>query len=244
MKKILLLTLLFTTCLTFAQSLNSFKYVIIPTKFSFQTENNEIILNSAVKAALEKYDFVCLKEAQKMPKDATEANKLFVDINLDRNPENAKVKIILKDSQNKVLYTSKEGKATDKDNIVASNMAFSIASTSLKDLNHKFDKFSKLVAIEEEPSNPDDKEMPAIINNNAPIAYDAVKFKRGYKLMRNNESVYELTKTSRDELFLASRQDIFGVVIHFDEEWYFEYSKNNEIVSERIVVNFTDKQVH
>lgn len=243
MKKIIFIILLFFQAFSFAQSLNNYKYVIIPDKFSFQTINNEIILNIAVKAAIEKYGFICLNVSNKIvPNDLTDLNKLFVDINLETKTENAKVKIIFKDSQNKILYTSKEGSAIDKNIIVASNMAFSLASNSLRNLNYIYDKYAGLNLIDEQ--NSDDKEMPSIINNKSPIAYNAVKYKRGYKLMLNNESVYELTKTSREELFLATKKDTFGVVIHYDEDWFFEYSKNNEIVSERIVLNFTDTLAH
>lgn len=242
MKKLILLVFVLVSNLIFSQVLNSYKYAIIPEKFSFQKEANEIILNSAVKSALEKYDFKSYLNSDKLPKDATKINQVFVDIDLVNTPSNGKVKIIFKDFEGKTLFTSKEGKATDKDNIVACNMAFSQASNSLKQLNHKFDKFAKLVFIEEEfLETKEDIELTTIKNLVNPISYEAIAYKKGYRLMLKNELVYDLTKTSRKELFLAQRQEISGIIIHLEDDWYFEYSKNHEIISERISVNFTDK---
>ncbi len=242
MKKCLLFAIILVSNFAICQNLNSYKYAIIPEKFTFQKENNDIILNSSVKSALEKYDFKSYLSSEKLPKDASNMNKVFVDIELVNTPSNGKVKIILKDFENKVLFTSKEGKATDKDDIVACNMAFSLAVNSLKQLNHKFDKFSKLVSVEEEVVEPkEDAELSVIKNLNSPISYNAVAYKKGFHLMLNNEIVYDLTKTSRKELFLAKRQDITGIVIRFEDDWYFEYSVDHDIISERIAVNFEDK---
>ncbi len=242
MKQKIFLLVVFISNFSICQNLNSYKYVIIPEKFSFQKENNDIIFNSSVKYALEKFDFKSFLSSEKLPKDATNINKVFVDIELVNTPSNGKVKIILKDFENNILFTSKEGKATDKDNIVACNMAFSLAVNSLKQLNHKFDKFSKLLAINDEIVEPkENTDLSTIINLNAPISYNAVVHKKGYRLMLNNDVVYDLTKTSRKELFLAQKQDISGIVIRFEDDWYFEYSsQDHEIVSERIAVNFSE----
>ena len=242
MKNKFLFLLIFISGFCFSQKLNSYKYAIVPEKFSFQKNTNEIILNSSVKTTLKKYGFITLLISEKLPKDANNFNKLFVDIELSNSPKISKVKIILKDSENKVLFTSKEGKATDKDNIVACNMAYSLASISLKELNYKFDKFAKLVEVNEvvEDSN-ENSELSEIKNLKNPITYEAVKCKNGYCLKFNNEIVYQLTKTSRKELFLAVRQDINGIVISFEDDWYFEYSsQDHEIISERIAVNFIE----
>jgi hypothetical protein len=241
MKNQFLFLVVFISSFSFSQKLNSYKYAIVPEKFSFQKKTNEIILNSSVKTTLKKYGFITLLSDEKLPKDANNINKLFVDIELFNSTKISKVKIILKDSENKVLFTSKEGKATDKDNIVACNMAYSLASVSLKELNHKFDKFAKLVDVKEiEEDSTDNSELSTIKNLKTPIAYSAVSRKNGYSLKLNNEIVYELTKTSRKELFLAVRKEINGIVIRFEDDWYFEYSKNHEIVSERIAVNFLE----
>lgn len=242
MKKYLFFALVLISNFAICQSLNSYKYAIIPDKFAFQKVNNEIILNTSVKAALNKYGFISYLNTEKLPKDATQLNKVFVDIELLNSHSNAKVKIIIKDFENKILFTSKEGIAKDNDNIIACNMAFSLASNSLKDLNHKFDKFSKLLNIQEDISdNKDDTELLSIKNLTTPISYNAVAYKKGFRLMLNNEIVYDLTKTSRKELFLAQKQDISGIVIRFEDDWYFEYSIDHDIISERISVNFEDK---
>ncbi|HET8837617.1 MAG TPA: hypothetical protein VFM82_01325, partial [Flavobacteriaceae bacterium] len=74
MKNILCI-ILFTMCfmpktmLAQEKSPNDYKYVIVPKKFDFLTENDQYKLNSLTEFLFEKYGFTAILEGEKFPDD-------------------------------------------------------------------------------------------------------------------------------------------------------------------------------
>jgi hypothetical protein len=61
----------------------------------------------------------------------------------------------------------------------------------------------------------------------------------GYQLVdASPKVVYKLYKTSRPDLFIASKGTSQGILIQKGNEWYLEYYENEKLVSEKVAVKF------
>ena len=118
MKKSLFLFIVFWTCMGFAQhEINSYRYLIVPEKFSFLKQKDQYNLNSLVKIHFEKLGFTVFFDSETLPDSLVNynCNKLFADIESTGNFLTTKLVITLKDCKNKLVVQSKEGRSKEKD---------------------------------------------------------------------------------------------------------------------------------
>ena len=61
----------------------------------------------------------------------------------------------------------------------------------------------------------------------------------GYQLIdKTPKVVMKLLKTSRPDSFIAIKDGVQGTLNAKDNQWFFEYYKNDQLVSEKVVVKF------
>jgi len=245
--KIKITLLLFFVCnLLFAQeSLNEYQYALVPSKFSFQKENNQYQLNTLSKLFMEKYGFVTYLDSDNLPKDFVDynCNKVYVDVVSNNSFFVTKLTIQLKDCKNTVLYSSPEGISRDKEYKVAYNEALRMAFNSFDVLKtYKFQPSNKSLGIigERTPIQESvSKENPkAEVSFSEPLF--AKPFGNGFQLLTNNTNIpqYVMTifKTSSQDTYIASKGNVNGILIRKGIGWYFEYYKDNVLVSELISI--------
>lgn len=149
MKKILLTTLILLMAFTAkgiaqnAESLNNYKYVVIPVKYEFQSEKNQWLLNSLTKFMLKKNGFTTLMENEKKPSDLELNNCLALYANVLSNGTGlfsfvTKTTLELKNCQGDVVFKSKEGTSREKKYKTAMNKALREAFTSLDSINYTY----------------------------------------------------------------------------------------------------------
>jgi hypothetical protein len=152
MKKSILIVLAFfaLTSVFAQQSLNDYKYVIVPNKFEFLNEADEYRINSLTKFLFEKYNFEAIMEDEVFPSDYAKNNCLGLkaDVLKDSNLFKTKLTVQLKNCKNEVIYTSAEGESRDKNYKVAYNEALRLAFKSFEDENYNY--VPKNVAVENE----------------------------------------------------------------------------------------------
>ena len=238
--------LLFFICTTFfaQESLNEYQYALIPTKFSFQKEKNQYQLNTLSKLFMEKFGFVAYLDSENLPKDFVDfnCNKIYVDVIADNGLFTTKLKIQLKDCKNTILYTSPEGISRAKEFKVAYNEALRMAFNNFDDLKeHKFQPSQKSLGI------VGDKSSQGLISKDNSKTDDvfseplfAKPFEHGFQLLTNNTNIpqYVMTifKTSSPDSYIVSKGDVSGILIRKGMGWYFEYYKDNKLVSELISI--------
>lgn len=174
MKNILcaiLLTMCFmpTTMLPQEKSLNNYKYVIVPIKFDFITENDQYKLNSLTEFLFEKYGFTAILEGEKFPEDLilNPCSALNAEVHSDSGMFSflTKVNIVLKNCNQQVVFESKEGKSKLKDREFAYQEALRDAFLSIEALNYSYsapertnsgnsEKPVETATITEETENP------------------------------------------------------------------------------------------
>ncbi|WP_299147942.1 hypothetical protein [uncultured Dokdonia sp.] len=101
----------------YAQSVNDYKYVIVPEKYDFLKSPDQYQVNSLTKFLFNKYGFEAYKEKDKEilknPIDPCEA--LYAQVTSESTFIQAKLTVILKDCNDQVIFKTSEGRSKNKD---------------------------------------------------------------------------------------------------------------------------------
>ena len=133
----------------FSQSnLNNYKYVIVPKKFDFLKEENQFRLNGLAKFLFEKYGFESIMEGEGYPEDmvANRCLALKSDVIKDSGLFKTKLNIVLKDCNDRVVYTSQVGESREKEFAKAYNDAMRNAFESFESVNYSYSPDTSVVA--------------------------------------------------------------------------------------------------
>lgn len=121
-------------------NLNNYKYVIVPKKYDFLEEADKFQLNSLTQFLLKKEGFVALFDDQSFPRELSENRCLGLLANVISRGTVFKtfLTLELKDCNNNIIYTTKEGASRAKDYKKAYHEALRDAFQSFKDLNYSY----------------------------------------------------------------------------------------------------------
>lgn len=139
MKKVLILLISLYSALSFAQRINEYEFVIIPTKFEFQRTEHEYRLNDFLKNRLADFGFQTFYNTDQI-NDIYSDPCLCLTVNVV-NVSNiflTKLQIVFKDCNNAIVFQSVIGTSEEKDRYEYFNEALTNALKSVKDLNYKF----------------------------------------------------------------------------------------------------------
>lgn len=155
MKKSLLLIALFLgTLMTSAQELDNYKYIIIPETFEFTGEVDEYRLNSLTKFLFEQNGYNTLMNTENRPLDLQNDRCLGLRTKLENNSGLFVTKLTFKliDCNEKVVFTSKEGRSREKDFQSAYQEALKDAFTSFEEMDYNYKaRDIKIAKTEKEP---------------------------------------------------------------------------------------------
>lgn len=234
MKKILLLLVLFLTATAFSQNVNDYEYVIVPTKFSFLKVDDKYRLNTNSRLLLQKYGFKSVFPSDSMPSEIANNNckKLYFDLVEDNKFLITKIKIVLKDCREKLLFESDYGTSKEKEFEIAYNKALREAGKSFDKLNYKYNGKNNSSITQEPP-----KTIVAEINSET--FYFAQPTANGFQVVDNEPKVImKLYTTSQKNVFIGLKGNTNGVVISKNGKWFFEYYDGDKLISESINLRF------
>lgn len=237
MKKFLVVFLLVST-FGVAQNLNSYKYAMVPTKFIFLKEENTYNLNMLTKMYLQKYGFETYYNNEAAPDEfvISNCNKIYIDVLENNNLFTTKLKVVVKDCKGTILATSEEGTSREKEYEVAYNLALRMAFDNFGILKtHKFQPTEKSLGMVGEPLRKEIAQSQMFSKQ-----YNVIATENGYNLitLESDYKIFQIFKTTSNEIFIANRDSIFGVLIKKTNNWFFEYYDGNELKSELIKVTF------
>lgn len=221
MKKYFVIAIFLMTGISFAQKLNSYKYAIVPEKFTFLKQKNQYNLNELLKFGMQKYGFVTFYESDILPDDINNDNKVYVDVLENNSMFSTKVTIVLKDFKNNILFTSNEGKSLDKSLEIAYNVALRDAINILSSLKHVYTNNIKVTNLKE-----------------TNVVYQAKPITNGYELLFNDVVIYKMLKTSNKDFYKSNKGDLQGTMFLKDNQYYFEYYSNDVLITEKITIKF------
>ena len=254
MKTSIIALFLLLSSLGYSQStINNYKYVIVPEKFTFLKENDQYGLNSATRNLLQAKGFTVFFDNNELPVELAnnKCGALIADL-LDKSGIfSTTLVLVLKDCHGNVIFSGKPGKSLEKDFSTAYNMALTGAFASLDKVSYIYSGpvaeplppvaaaptvAPPVVAKKQIPVTAPEKTIE--INNNAGTLY-AQPIPNGYQLVDNTpKKVLTLLKTSAENYFIASNNTVNGIVLKINEDWFFEYYEDGKLVSKKLLLKF------
>ncbi|WP_316838994.1 hypothetical protein [Pedobacter gandavensis] len=251
MKRYLFILFLFFTCSGFAQqSLNNYKYVVIPEKFSFLKSPNLYGLNDLAKFLVEQKGFTPYFDNAELPADI--ANNKCQALNLELTERKTmfttNLTFVLKDCQGNILFKSKEGKSREKEYKTSYNFALRDAFTSLDTLNYVATTMpTTMQAPQQTAVVAPPVVIPAAVATR-PISSEVVAaagtlyaqpITNGFQLINTEPKVVlTLLNSTVPESFIANNATSHGIVFKRNGEWFFEYYQNNKLMTEKLLIKF------
>lgn len=238
----LLIAVLFGAAAYAQNTINNYKYVVVPTRFSFSKSDNQYDLNTLTKSFLEDKGFVVFMANEQLPPEITtnNCNALNAEIAENNGLLSTKLTLVLKDCRGNIIFKGKEGKSREKDFKTAYTMALTDAFASLKD--YKYDGTAAApVQQQQQPvaaqpaSSPVTTPVSTPVTDNAGTLY-AQPTPNGYQLVDTTpKKVMTLLKTSMPDYFIV--EALKGVVFKKDG-WWLEYYKDNKLISQKLEIKF------
>lgn len=246
MKKITTLFFLLFSIVTFAQSVNDYRYVLVPSRFNFAKQANAYNLNMMTKSMLEKYGFVVYMDTDQMPEEVLSynCNKLYADVLEDNSITTTKLTIVLKDCKNKIVFKSAEGKSREKDWKIGYNEAFRNAAKSFDALGYKYNGSTvgfqrEVVKTTNDGSSVKKEIVPVPSKADAGNTWFAQPTANGFQLVDTTPKVVMLLyNTGSKEMYMAEKGSTKGVLRNDNGQWIFEYYVEGKLVSEIVNVKF------
>ena len=247
MKRLLPVLFLLSALTGFAQNtINNFKYVIVPEKFSFQKELNQYKINILSKNLLAEKGFSSYLDNGDLPQAiaSDKCTALQLDI-LERNTMfSTNLTLVLKDCKGNVVFKGKEGKSREKDFDQAYNLALRDAFKSLEAINYTYTPVATGNSIAAGAPLPATQgaapaaELTATADLVSGTLY-AQATGTGYQLIDTSPKIrLTLFKTSAADYFIAENGTEHGITYKKSGSWYFEYYKNNKLITESLQIKF------
>ena len=239
MKKFLLILLVVVS--TRGQStLNDYRYAQVESKFEFQKQPDQHKLNTHLKMFLQKYGFETYLDTDVIPADvaAFPCNKVYASVLDNSNLFSTKLRVVLKDCSNNVLFTSDEGSSREKDFEKAYLHSLRNAFESFGRMNYRYTGGSdvkKNAVKAEAPTNhkapePKAAEPEKLIAKRTATGYDIQKM--------DGTPVMTFLNTSHPEFFMAKAGVSQGVLLKSHGQWRWEFYENGRFVSVPMDVKF------
>ncbi|MBS7231997.1 hypothetical protein KHA90_13275 [Flavobacterium psychroterrae] len=243
-----LLVALLISVIGFSQTVNDYKGVIVPLKYDFLKSENQYRMSTMTKANLNKAGFQAFYGNEELPAGfGDRCDLLYVDVKKDNGFLITKLFIEFKDCYGKVIYTSDIGKSKEKDYEIAYRESLDLAFVSVSALHYKYNgkalgtaKASTAAQLSPQAQVVTTTAIaPPVADMKDPNLLYAQPTENGYQLIdKTPKVVMKLLKTSRPDSFIAIKDGVQGSLNAKDNQWFFEYYKNDQLVSEKVSVKF------
>lgn len=252
MKVIALFISVFITVACYSQnSLNNYKYVLVPEKFEIFKTENQYGLNTLTKMLLEDKGFTVFMANEQLPPElaANKCNALKAELVDKKGFFVTTVTLVLKDCQGNIIFKGKDGKSREKEWQAAYDEALRDSYTALKSAPYNYDSTAvvqqQAAAAQQQPNPQVQTTAPAPAAQPQATAADitgmlyAQATANGFQLIDTApKKVLTLLKTSLPDQYIAEGGPAGGIVFKKNEEWIFEYYKDNKLVSQKLNIKF------
>jgi hypothetical protein len=211
-------------------TVENYKYVLMPAKFSFLKEKNEYRLHSTLKIFFDNKGFETYMDDEELPEELAnnKCKAIFVDLESKNTMFSTKLKVVVKDCNSNVLLISEEGSSHEKEYKVAYNQAMLIALKSIQ--NASFKIAPKYKTEQKEVVSVSQNKPTSIVNTDV---FNVLPIDNGFNLInKSTNAIITLLKTTVANNYIARLEEKNGIVFKKEEKWYFEYYQNGKLVSE------------
>ena len=225
----------------YSQNLNSYKYALVPSKFSFLKEKNQYNLNVLSKMYMQQLGFETYFETDQAPKDFLEnnCNKVYFDVLENNNMFATKLTIVLKDCRGKIVYTSIEGTNKEKEYRISYNLALREALKSMNEIQYKYnnEQLNDEKTVTKVVANEFQSQSINLDSQNIVQLY-AQPILNGFQIIDSEPKViFKIYKTSTKEVYIAYKGNLQGIMISKNNECVFEYYQNEKLITEKVNIS-------
>jgi hypothetical protein len=244
MKERFLFLLLFISSLSFSQSVNDFKGVVVPLKFEFQKTENSYRINTMTKFSLIKAGFEAFYTNELISANYNDKCKLLqVDVVSESSFMATKLYLVFKDCNGKVIFQSAVGKSREKEYQAAYTEALNLAFVSVYALHYKYNGKMDVNGFQQQSESTVVAPLVSTIVINEDSNSIGVLFAQpmvnGFQLVDSSPKVImKIFKTSNASCYIAEKGTIKGVLVSELNQWFFEYYQDNKLISEKVLVKF------
>ena len=215
-----------------AQQSQNYKYIRVPEKFDFLKDANKYQLNALMAFLFEKQNYVVLYKLP-APQGVDPCEILQADVENNSNLFRSKVKVVLRDCHQQVVFSSEEGTSKKKDYKASYHEALREAFESLQDIRiasmnpdegiEVQQSSSSNTKAEEKPSDTKKGGMAVKTATSSPnssifvngeLRYELRKSDSGYQLFKfkngEDEKFASLTRSGGGKNFLYTSSNIQG----------------------------------
>jgi hypothetical protein len=155
MKRYILVLFLFLSFSGYSQNtINNYKYVIVPEKYSFLKQNDQYSLNTLTKYLLQDKGFTAYLDNAELPTEVAnnKCSALSADLLEKGGMFVTSITLVLKDCHGNIVFKSKEGKSREKEYNVAYNMALRDAFSSLDQVPYAYKGSTNETTVPAQPA--------------------------------------------------------------------------------------------
>ena len=232
MKKIFVFITILYSVHGFTQALNSFEYLIIPSKFTFQKVENQYGLNSLMEAYFKQQGFtVVFDKNVTTAMNSDRCNAIYASVLQQGSMFSTKIIVELKDCDNRTLLVSPEGVSRAKEYNIAYNEAMRMALKSIPNQNYVFAARASPTAVENKPEKPVIETTNNTTKNDNLIVVETLA--NGFLLIDSTTSkvILKLYNTNSKDVFIGIANTTHGVATRTNGKIIFEYIDNNVLTS-------------
>jgi hypothetical protein len=256
MKKMIFLCFFISSFSFFGQqAVNNYKYVVVANKFEFFKKVDQYQTSSLTKFLFNKYGFTSYLSTDDLPGDLKEnrCSNLFATINNASTMFTTKVNVVLKDCNDKIIYSSIIGKSKEKEYKKTFHEAIRNAFEDpiLKNYSYKpqINTTKLVVKVVEIPKVKKATVVKKVVAN-AIIPNKGVKSNtvienvlyaqatnNGFQLVDTTPKVFFIIlKTKQENLFIIEGKN--GIFYKNNSNWIAEYYQNNVLIQKEYQVKF------
>lgn len=205
--------------------------ILISHKYDFQKEADSYNINNMFKGVLMS-SFEVYFEEEELPIEIAQNRCHAVKAELiDRsNFLVTRLKFVIKDCQNKILFESNEVKSTDK----STQMGY---IETIKMLGPEVKRYIATKGLDKKTaesiniqSMPNEKVVTEVTKNKL------LEIQNGFAVLDAAQKVIlQIYKTSVQDFFIADKFGKKGVFYKKENKWYFEYYENDKLIKEEYV---------
>jgi len=135
------------------QSVNDYKYVLVPHYYEWAKEVDKYQLNSLTTFLFKKYGFKAFQGLENLPKDVdrNRCNILTADVEQNATLFRTKLKVLLKDCNGDIVFMSQEGSSKQKQFKPAYHEALRKAFTSIEEIKYAYNEPTNSTISKSEP---------------------------------------------------------------------------------------------
>ncbi|PHR74157.1 MAG: hypothetical protein COA67_01980 [Lutibacter sp.] len=256
MLKIKFLSVFFflTSLFMFSQeSINEYKYIIVPSQYGFQKAEDSYQLNSLTKFLFNKAGFIAILSTDNFPDDLAKNRCLALTAKLKKNSSmfSTKMNFDLVSCNNTVVFSSKEGTSKEKDYNKAYHQAVRKTFEGIKARNYKYTPKEAVVEVEVikeilENKIPKDviiiiakeenKTVTPTVKETSDVLY-AQPVKNGFQLVDSSPKVVYIIQSTglKDVYFIKNKS---GIIFKQNGKWFLEYYFNDDLIRRDLNIKF------